>query len=160
MVETFFLYFLLPDDSYIEATSPASLSRYPEGTIAVEKRPAPGWDYDRDTGTWVDNNDPTAELAAERARMVLSRAQFATAAFLEELITEEEATAYAGAGTLPAFAVTAIATLPQPQQAPARILAAGAREIARSNQLIALMQAALDMPDEDVDELFNVGMQL
>ncbi len=101
-----------------------------------------------------------AAIGIERQEMVLTRVQFAIAAFAAGIITEQEAEDWAGPGTLPALAMSAIATLDPADQGPARIRFRGANEIRRTDAFIALLQAAASLTDTQVDDLFRAGMAL
>lgn len=96
--------------------------------------------------------------AARRARVSVSRTQFAVAAVQSGLVTAAEAEAWVGAGTLPAIAVAAIDTIADADaRAEARIRVAGGQVVARNDPFIALLAAALALTAADVDALFALA---
>jgi hypothetical protein len=138
-VEPLYLYFLLPGDEYLEVTTAVPLSRFPGATLPVARRPGPSWVYDREAAVWVDETDPAEALALERASMVCSAFQ-ARAALL-------------GAGLLTAAQAAVDASTPEVQLAWEYAI-----EWRRTSPTIAALAAALELTDEDVDNLFRAAM--
>jgi hypothetical protein len=100
-------------------------------------------------------------LAAERARMVLTRLQFARQATLAGMMTAAEARAWAGAGTDTAMGTAALALVPEgTQRDQAAIVFAAATTIDRNNPLMPALQAVAGLTDEQTDEFFRAGMLL
>jgi hypothetical protein len=141
IVEALYLYFLLPNDDYLEVTTAVPLSRFPVGTVAVSRRPSPSWVYDREASEWVDATDPAETLAMERAGMVCSAFQ-ARAALL-------------AAGLLTAAQAAVEASSPEVQLAWEYAI-----EWRRTSPTIVALAAALELTDEDVDALFRVAMTI
>lgn len=107
--------------------------------------------------------EPTAAelLAAERARMVLTRAQFARQAALAGKMTTAEALAWAGAGTATTLGTAALELVPEgTSRDQASIAFAGAQIIERNNSFIPAVQTVAEWTDEQVDEFFRAGMLL
>lgn len=127
----------------------------PAGWVEVPPRPG-AWDT-WDGSAWVPGSQPVEEV---RAGQSLRRVQLAMAAFAVGAITKEEAAAWSGPGALPAAAMAAIATLPEPQRSLAEIRLAGVQTIERLDPFIELMRMAWGMTEEDVDALFALGMTL
>lgn len=91
----------------------------------------------------------------------LTNLQFALACVGSSLMTEQEAEAWVATGALPAAAMTALDTLPDDgTRAAARIRFRGARVIARTDPFISVLQSALSLTDEQVDDLFFAGADL
>jgi len=138
MADVTYSYFIRPDIGYVETLTPVSLSRMPEGTIAIAtQRPADGWDWV--DGEWIDNRDPADLLAAERAGMVCSRFQ-AKAALL-------------AAGLLPTIEALVANSEPFVQLAWAEAV-----EFRRTSPTILALQSATELTDEQIDDLFRVAM--
>lgn len=98
-----------------------------------------------------------ARAAAEKARVqtiVVSDVQFAQAAAMAGIITEAEAVAWAGSGTLPAALDAAINALPEAARFGARMKAAGATTYERSSAIVAALGAAMGKTEADLDALF------
>lgn len=115
------------------------LASYPDGTISVPLKP--GADYEWD-GAWVHvPPDPAEALAAERAGMVCSRFQAKAALHL--------------AGLLPQVEVEIAAADPMTQLAWLEAV-----EYRRNSPTILALAAALDLSDEQVDDLFRAAMQI
>lgn len=58
MPDTLYSFFILPDGSYLEAAKPVPLSYYPDGTLAVDRRPDPWATWDG--SAWVRGSVPVA----------------------------------------------------------------------------------------------------
>jgi hypothetical protein len=99
-----------------------------------------------------------AELTAKREAASLSREGFAIAAHGQALLSEAEAEDWAGGVSIPAAIVAAINSgLPEGERLKARIHAKTTLEIRRSAPLISLLQAALNLTDDQVDGLFGIA---
>lgn len=95
-----------------------------------------------------------AMLEAAREGASLSRIDFAIATWQAGLITEPEMDAWLGSNTLPAIAVTALATVADPtERAIARARFLASQSIERRNPLLDLF----GLPDAQVDALFGIG---
>lgn len=117
-----------------------TLAGYPEGTISVPLKP--GEDYDWQDGAWVHAPPAPAEtLAAERESMVCSRFQAKAALHLAGLLPQVEA------AIAQADPVTQIAW-------------AEAVEYRRNSPTILALAGALELADEQVDDLFRAAMQI
>lgn len=119
------------------------------------------------TEVWVDpvevfGTPPTPEEAAQAARKampVVTRMQFAIALAVQGVITAQEAKDFAGGNALPTMATGAIAAsgLSDTEKMAAEIRALGAPTIHRLNPLVLLIQAAVQMTDEEADALFTAA---
>lgn len=117
-----------------------TLAGYPEDTISVPLKP--GADYDWQDGAWVHvPPDPAEALAAERESMVCSRFQAKAALHL--------------AGLLPAVEVAIAQADPVTQLAWAEAV-----EYRRNSPTILALAGALELTDEQVDNLFRTAMQI
>jgi hypothetical protein len=106
---------------------------------------------------------PTAAelLAAERARMVLTRLQFARQSALAGMMTAAEARAWAGAGTDTAMGTAALALVPEgTARDQASIVFAAATTIDRNNALMPALQAVAGLTDEQTDDFFRAAALL
>ncbi|OED48637.1 hypothetical protein AB838_10385, partial [Rhodobacteraceae bacterium (ex Bugula neritina AB1)] len=160
-------YDLADGRSFKQGTSLTDPSQFPpeilagEGYALASARPVPGDNQVAEWGgaDWVVRDKNAEELAAERADqvagMVLQRGQFAVAAALAGILTEQEAEDWAGGNALPAAVTAAInSALPEGERLAARIEALTAQQIRRSAPLITLLQAALALTDDQADALF------
>lgn len=108
--------------------------------------------------TWEIEDIPLDVL---RARMSLSKLQLTLALVGQGILSEAEGEAWLASGTLPAFAVSALDTLPDDgTRAVARLRFVGAVEIERTNPFIALLAGHLGLTDAQVDALFEAGAAL
>lgn len=135
--------FYHPEHGYWQTVSEPdvdTLAGYPEGTISVQLKP--GADYEWQDGAWVHvPPDPAEALVAERAGMVCSRFQAKAALHLAGLLPSVEA------AIAQADPVT-------------RIAWAEAVEYRRTSPTILALAAALELSDEQVDDLFRTAMQI
>jgi len=117
-----------------------TLAGYPEGTISVPLKP--GADYEWQDGAWVHvPPDPAEALAAERNSMVCSRFQAKAALHLAGLLPQVEAAiAQADPVTQIAWAETV--------------------EYRRNSPTILALAGALELTDEQVDDLFRAAVQI
>lgn len=100
-------------------------------------------------------------LAAWREQTEITDIQFAKASLAAGLMTATEAEEWVANGALPAVATTALNAISDVNaRAVARIEFRGARIIGRNNPFIPVLQAALSMTDEQVDDLFRAGLAL
>lgn len=112
----------------------ATLAAQPEGTVEIPLKP--GADYEWNGVEWVHMPpDPAVLKEHERAGMVVSRFQ-AKAALLEADLLSEAETAVAQADPVVQLAWEE------------------AVEFRRTSPAIAAIGAALDLTDEDIDDLF------
>lgn len=108
-------------------------------------------------------DEPTAAelLAQERARMIVTRLQFARQSALAGMMTAAEARAWAGAGTDTAMGTAALALVPEgTARDQASIVFAGATTIDRNNALMPALQAVAGLTDEQTDEFFRAAALL
>lgn len=75
-------------------------------------------------------------------------------------ITQNEALAAVGTGTIPARMADAIAALPEEYQFPARMMVTGAVVYRRDSPMVAMLQQALGWTDEQTDELWQLAANL
>lgn len=142
MADTLYSYFIRPDIGYVEAMKPVPLSRMPSGTLAVlTKRPADGWDWDAEAGEWVDNTDPVEELAIEREGMVCSRFQAKAALQAAGLLT-----------TIDGVVANSTDFV--------KLAWAEAIEFRRNSPTILALQAATELTDAQIDDLFRAAMEI
>lgn len=100
-------------------------------------------------------------LQKERESLVITDVQFALASMLLGKITEEEAEGWVARGEIPTVLSAYIDSIPSPVlRAKIRVKMAGAREIARLDPLIAPVQVAFQVTDEETDEIFRLGKTL
>jgi hypothetical protein len=108
-------------------------------------------------------DEPTAEelLAQERARMVVTRLQFARQSALAGMMTASEARAWAGAGTDTTMGAAALLLVPEgTARDQASIVFAAATTIDRNNALMPALQAVAGLTDEQTDEFFRAAALL
>lgn len=148
---------------YWEATAEPSagvLASYPAGTVEVPIKP--GETYEWDGSAWVDNPpDPAAVLAEKRSLAFVSRAAFFIGVWKAGILSRSDAE-MGSRGEMPTdftLALTAAVVASQITQAEAdeaTILLAGAIQIDRTNEYVALMQAYYSLTDAQVDALFGI----
>lgn len=105
---------------------------------------------------------PTAAeqvLIARKALQPVTRTQFAIALAAQGIINTEEAINFAGGNGLPAFAEAAIANsgMDGIEQMAATVKALSVLNIRRDNPIVAVMQAAKELTDIQVDALFKAA---
>lgn len=102
------------------------------------------------------------EAAQARERMVVNRWQFATACMIAGIVSSEEAMAWSPGNALPAGVEAALsAAIADPNTlAAAKIKALSAPTISRTNPLIAVLQQAYSLTDEQVDGIFETAAGL
>lgn len=105
---------------------------------------------------------PHPTLAEQRARWSMTDIQFAIAASSApfNLLTDQEAQDWAGAGVIPAIGVAALATISDENaRREATIRFRGARTFARLDPfIVGVLQPFIGMTDEQVDAFFALGM--
>jgi hypothetical protein len=75
-------------------------------------------------------------------------------------ITQDEALAAVGTGTIPARMMDAIALLPEEQQFPARMLVSGNVVYRRDSPMVAMLQQTLGWTDQQTDDLWKLAASL
>lgn len=101
---------------------------------------------------------PSIPITDRRKKMVLSRPKFAFAVAKAEIITNEEAKAWAGGKEIPAPVQTAINTAyPNlgEDRLEAEIEILTAKNVNRSHPLLLLLQQQMGISDEVADSLFE-----
>lgn len=86
--------------------------------------------------------------------------QFFQALAQIEQITQDEALAAVGTGTIPARMVEAIAALPEEQQFSARMLVTGNVVYLRNSPTVAMLQQNLGWTDQQTDDLWQLAASL
>jgi len=87
----------------------------------------------------------------------VSRRQFLQAAAMQGVITEIEAEALVVGVEIPARVASAIATLPEEQCFPARMLIKGAATFVRSHPILPAFATAMGKSSTDLDALFALA---
>lgn len=157
-----------------DRSDPRSLARY--GVHHVHRDPEPdppfGRVCDRDLVPqregglyrlgWTERDMTEQEWTAWREEATAARADFAIALAEAQIITGAEAEAWAGGSALPELAVNAIAAsgLSVTAQVAARIRALGASEVRRLNPIVAMLQAAVPLTDQEADSLFHAALSI
>ena len=100
-----------------------------------------------------DNTDPDAIPD-------VSDRQFFQALANDGKITQDEALAYVGPGTLPQAILTAIGQLPPADQFAAKMEITGAKTFMRTDALAAQMGQILSMSSDDLDTLWRAASAL
>lgn len=102
--------------------------------------------------------DPLADLPPyEPVPEEISDRQFAQELAIRGIITENEALAWAGAGTLPAAMMAAINKLPADQRFAAKMSLASATTYRRSHPLANMLGALLGYDAAEVDDLWRAA---
>jgi hypothetical protein len=111
-------------------------------------------------------DEEQAELNARRnapapVPQVVSDRQFAQALALSGFITEDEAIAWAGAGTIPAALDVIVAQVADPvARFGAKMLLSSATIYERANPLVETVRQAQGLTSEQVDDLFRLAVSL
>lgn len=140
----------------------------PAGYYLIEGEPEPvpipprpegdGWQFDHDTGEWIDPRTPADladELQAKRDATHMPKSDLLIALASFEIISWEEAD-LAAEGQIPASLVPMMESLPIEAQHAARIKWKADAEISRTHQVILSAAYALGLPDELVDQIFGI----
>jgi hypothetical protein len=112
------------------------------------------------------NNGTYGNVAAYEAPpapvpAVVSDRQFAQALALSGFITEDEAVAWAGAGTIPAALDFVVASIPDPAaRFSAKMLLASATTYERAHPLVETVRLAQELTSAQVDDLFRLAGSL
>lgn len=91
----------------------------------------------------------------ERSQMRVTRGEFAVACVAAEIITADEAKAWAGGNALPAAVSGIIATLPPADILPAEIEALTTAYVRRTAPLLETLRIGLGLTPEEADALFG-----
>lgn len=92
-------------------------------------------------------------------RVISDRQFFQQLAHLN-VITNDEALAAVGPGEVPAAMLAMVATLPEAEQFPARMLLTGATQFDRGHPLVAVFGAAFGWDDADLDTFWIAAAAL
>lgn len=103
---------------------------------------------------FTDAEQAAFESAVAPVPDVISDRQFAQGLAHRSIITEAEALAWVGNGTLPAAMETFIEGLPATQTFDARMILQGATEFRRSHPMVDVFGAALSFTSAQIDELW------
>jgi hypothetical protein len=91
---------------------------------------------------------------------IVSDRQFFQQLCILGLITEDEALAAVGPGTLPASLAALVAELPEEQQFAANMLLKGATQFDRAFPMVAVLGQAFGMSSEQIDQIWVDASQL
>jgi hypothetical protein len=115
-----------------------------------------------DLGKTVDGNSVvvTRPDVPSPVPQIISDRQFFQQLCIMGLITEDEALAAVGPGTLPASLSALVAQLPEDQQFSANMLLKGATQFDRSHPMVAALGAAFGLQPNQIDQLWRDGNSL
>lgn len=128
---------------------------FPDGYIAIASEAvSPGWIL-RD-GALVDPAPPAPSLVPQ----TISDRQFFQQLAVQGIITQDEALAAIGPGTLPAALGALVSNLPAEQQFPASMLLKGAVQFERQHPMVAVLGQAFGWTSDQIDDLWRAASRL
>lgn len=104
--------------------------------------------------------DPTPAPPAPVVPQIISDRQFFQQLAIQKVITQDEALAAVGPGTLPNALVALIGGLPSDQQFPAKMLLVGAVQFDRQHPMVAVLGQAFGWTDAQLDALWTAAAAL
>lgn len=122
---------------------------------------------DKEATAWVleDVNGVPTKVPALRDKIipipeVISDRQFFQQLAVQGVITEDEALAAVGPGTLPDALIGLVKQLPQEQQFPANMLLKGAVQFHRNHPMVSVIGQAFGWKDSQIDALWIAAYDL
>lgn len=139
------------DGSFLQkwATVPARIDLPNGGIIFCATSDWSDGDYSIAPVTW-DEPDPVPFVP-----QIISDRQFFQQLAVQGVITDDEALAAVGPGTLPAALSKLIDGLPSDQQFPAKMLLVGAVQFDRKHPMVAVLGQAFGWSDAQLDSLWT-----
>lgn len=104
--------------------------------------------------------DPPPPAPTPIVPQIISDRQFFQQLAIQKVITQDEALAAVGPGTLPAALVALIGGLPSDQQFPAKMLLVGAVQFDRQHPMVAVLGQAFGWTDAQLDALWTAAAEL